>query len=186
MARALSKQLFEAIRDEFAASYKRGEKHGGPSLPSNHADGDEIQKLLFFGYDSAGSHTGGYKSWGSSSHFMAALQEAVAKVIFEALAIEPCHVTGMHSPNHFVEKRPGEGGYICEIQQTQALKNFIEGLDTEREKPKFTPARDLPRRLHGGECCHRVPSQEEYRRQHRKAYVWANEIPPAELLERGT
>lgn len=193
MANALAERVYDVMQETFKASYKRGEEHGGPALPTKPEDMDEIQKFFRYAWVSVGSNPGGVKTWDSALHMKEALIKALEVAVFEALALEPCHVTGMHNPDHHVEKRPGEGGYICDIQMNEALKNFLATLGTkypgsEHEEATYRPGRDLPRKLHGEKCgwCHRVPSQEEYRVTHRKAYVWADEIPPAELMERGS
>jgi hypothetical protein len=92
----------------------------------------------------------------------------VVTVVFaDALAVRPCHITGMHEPDHHTR-------YLCNDQKAAALDGLLSGLGLEFG--------DLPRRLHDEACgwCHRVPGQEEYREQLRATYLWAGvEIPPA-------
>jgi hypothetical protein len=80
--------------------------------------------------------------------------------ILEALALEPCHVTGMHRPNHHVE-------FTCDLQRAAAFKRVLALLGVEES--------ELPRRLHDPPCrwCHGVPSQEEYTRGAQEAFKMA-------------
>lgn len=174
MSRTLAIKLVTATQQHFQASAPEEEPE----------ERDAIEEMMHWGFQHI---LGSGASRGSSgSRFGEALVQAVREVVVEALALEPCHITGMHTPNHFIERSGGLDGYVCEAQVAQALRNFVEGLGEEHGKPRFTPAKSLPRRLHDKECCHRVPTQEEYRKQQRAAHVWADEIPPPELLERGT
>jgi hypothetical protein len=94
---------------------------------------------------------------------------AVIVVLAEALAVHPCHITGMHEPDHHTR-------YLCTDQKAAALDGLLAGLGLE-----FA---DLPRRLHD-RCgwCHEIPTQERYRERLRRSYRWAGvEIPP-ELAE---
>lgn len=94
---------------------------------------------------------------------------AVTEVLREALAIEPCHITGEHEPDHHLR-------YLCRDQQARALAGLLAGLGLNFD--------DLPRRLHPG-CgwCHRIPAQERYRERLRATWAWAGVDIPAELAE---
>jgi hypothetical protein len=92
---------------------------------------------------------------------------AVTTLLADALAVRPCHITGMHEPDHHTR-------YQCSDQKAAALDGLLDGLG-------LTFA-DLPRRLHDETCgwCHTVPSQERYRERLRATHRWAGEgIPPA-------
>jgi hypothetical protein len=95
---------------------------------------------------------------------------AVTALLADALAVRPCHITGMHEPDHHTR-------YRCSEQKAAALDALLAGLGLEFG--------DLPRRLHGETCvwCHRVPGQEKYRERLRATYQWAGAEIPAELAE---
>lgn len=87
--------------------------------------------------------------------------------ILHALRLEPCHVTGMHTPEHHLD-------YTCDLQRTKGYERvlkLIEATDAE-----------IPRALHEN-CgwCTRVPGQEQYRERLRRTYEWAGVEIPAEL-----
>ncbi|MGH3405132.1 MAG: hypothetical protein ACRDRJ_21910 [Streptosporangiaceae bacterium] len=94
---------------------------------------------------------------------------AVVEVLREALAIQPCHITGEHEPDHHLR-------YLCRDQQAAMLSGLLAGLGLAFG--------DLPRRLHDG-CgwCHRIPAQERYRERLRATWAWAGADMPAELAE---
>lgn len=89
--------------------------------------------------------------------------------ILEALAIHPCHITGMHSPEHHLN------GSVCSHMMTDSADGVLALIGATQD--------ELPRHLHGPQCgwCHRVPTQEEYREQLRRTHEWAGEDIPAEL-----
>lgn len=99
------------------------------------------------------------------------------EVVIEQLTLMPCHVTGMHTPDHAAgkEKRDKDGmvtiteGYTCSLQADEALKRFISSVGGENRN-------DLPRDLHPeGACgwCHRIPTQRRYQKQLRRTWAWA-------------
>ncbi len=53
--------------------------------------------------------------------------------ILHALALQPCHTTGMHDPTH-------TGLYICELQKVKAFEGLLKLLNVE--------VGELPRQLH--------------------------------------
>lgn len=92
---------------------------------------------------------------------------AVTALLADVLAVRPCHITGMHEPDHHTR-------YQCTDQKAVTLDALLAALGLE-----FA---DLPRRLHDETCgwCHQVPTQEKYRQRLRATYQWAGaEIPPA-------
>lgn len=92
--------------------------------------------------------------------------------LLEALALEPCHVTGQHDPNHTPR-------HVCSIQRAEAFERVLELLGVTEE--------ELPKRLHEG-CgwCHEVPSQEEYRIGMRRLHAWAGKPISEELAAPGS
>lgn len=119
-------------------------------------------------------------SWGKGNDGYAEREETVTRwstraviaVLVDALAVEPCHITGMHEPEHHVR-------YMCSDQTAAQLKNLLAGLGLSVDH--------LPRRLHVN-CgwCHRVPTQEKYRQQLRESYRWAGVEIPADLAIHGS
>jgi hypothetical protein len=92
---------------------------------------------------------------------------AVVAVLTEALTIEPCHITGMHDPDHHVR-------YTCAEQLREVASRMITGLGLTID--------ELPHRLHE-KCgwCHNVGTQEKYRERMRESHRWAGVEIPAEL-----
>lgn len=90
--------------------------------------------------------------------------------LLDALRLEPCHVTGMHNPDHHLK-------HVCDIQRSAAFNRVLELIGIDES--------ELPHALHGSDCywCHGVPSQEEYRERNRKTFKWANVPVPAALAE---
>lgn len=87
------------------------------------------------------------------------------RLLADALSVEPCHITGMHDPEHHTR-------YMCQDQRASMLDRVLAVLGLT--------VGELPRRLHE-RCgwCHDVPNQEEYRQRLRETYIWAGlEIPP--------
>lgn len=85
------------------------------------------------------------------------------------LTLRPCHVTGMHDPNH-------TDRYLCREQQADLLDRLLRAAGIELA--------DIPHELHPeGTCywCHEVPTQEEYRVKLRKVWDWAGVPHTAEL-----
>jgi hypothetical protein len=85
--------------------------------------------------------------------------------ILQALTIYPCHVTGMHNPEHTAD-------HVCEEQLVGAVERLLKVIGAT--------VKDLPHALEPG-CgwCHRVPTQEHYRRELRELHGWAGvEISP--------
>lgn len=87
--------------------------------------------------------------------------------ILEALAIRPCHITGLHEPDHHLK-------YSCAEQDRESVRALMVLLDASFD--------ERPHRLHEG-CgwCHNVPSQEEYRARLRETHEWAG-VPVPEAL----
>jgi hypothetical protein len=101
------------------------------------------------------SPTGGGHAWNESE------RTYTRDEIIAMLVIRPCHVTGMHEPDHHLK-------YTCDIQRTEALRNLLKALDVNEGT--------LPHDLHDeGTCywCHTIPNQEEYRSRLRKTWEWA-------------
>lgn len=94
------------------------------------------------------------------------------KLLESYLVLRPCHVTGLHSPDHQAEQPEN----FCEIQKAAAIEEVLEliGLDWSKVR----------RDLHDeGDCywCHHVPGQEEYRSRLRKTWAWAGREIPDDL-----
>lgn len=89
--------------------------------------------------------------------------------LLERLRLRPCHVTGMHEPNH-------DPNAFCSSQKVAMLDELLESLDIKVE--------DITRELHE-DCgwCHRIPSQEKYRERVRRDHRWAGVPIPPELAE---
>jgi hypothetical protein len=85
--------------------------------------------------------------------------EASLQDVLDVLAITPCHITGMHEPEHHLR-------YLCSTQKAELLDKVLAVLGLA--------FKGLPHRLHD-ECgwCHRVPAQEEYRERLRQTWEWA-------------
>lgn len=104
--------------------------------------------------------------------------------ILAALTLHPCHITGMHTPEHHIDHRSSYdgklvAGYVCGDMKAKALAGLLGLIGAELS--------DLPHALHAPEqCgwCHRVPSQEHFRAQLRKSYEWAGVPVPVELATR--
>lgn len=87
--------------------------------------------------------------------------------IVAALTVRPCHVTGLHSPEHHLR-------YSCDIQKADTLDRVLAAIGTTYD--------ELPKELHPGDLwCHSVPSQEQYREGLRQTYRWAGVDIPEEL-----
>lgn len=95
---------------------------------------------------------------------------ALLDALDAALALEPCHVIGMHDPTHTPRG-------VCDLQRSDVAKRVLAALGLDVEA--------LPRRLHPPECgwCHDVTTQEEYRERRRDLYRWAGVEVPAEMAE---
>lgn len=106
--------------------------------------------------------------------------------VLGALTLHPCHITGMHTPEHHVAHRsPHSGkeleGYVCEAMLKDALQGLLKLIGAT--------VADLPHALHNPkDCgwCRRVPSQEHYRAQLRRSYEWAGEPISKELRAKGS
>lgn len=87
--------------------------------------------------------------------------------LLAALCLEPCHVTGMHDPNH-------TDGSVCDIQRAKAFDRLLAVLGVSEG--------ELPRALHD-DCywCRGIPTQEKYREQKRGLHRWAGVPVPDEL-----
>lgn len=85
-----------------------------------------------------------------------------------AVYLTPCHVTGMHTPEHHLN------GTTCDTQRAEILARVLQVLEM--------PLEAAPHKLHDA-CywCHGVPNQEEFRAQRRATYEWADLPIPAEL-----
>ena len=96
--------------------------------------------------------------------------------MLDAATIRPCHVTGMHTPNHHIN------GSVCELMVTDTAKRMLAAAGIV--------VKDLPHELHpagaykDGGCgwCHDVPSQQEYRDRLIESWKWAGVEPTPELL----
>ena len=90
--------------------------------------------------------------------------------IVEMLTIRPCHVTGMHTPDHHLK-------FTCDIQRSAALRNLLNELNVGEGQ--------LPRDLHDESCgwCHRIPGQEQYRERLRQTWAWAGRKISAALAK---
>lgn len=106
-----------------------------------------------------------------TQHFVHDMARTLNAVL-TAVVVNPCHVTGMHTPGHHVN------GSVCDIMLSKMAKNILEAVGIENTSL-------IPRDLHDEGCgwCHEIPTQEEYRQRLRESYEWAARIPPAELLE---
>lgn len=145
-----------------------------PPSPYNPLNLEPLRALLNKAYDDGYTahrdwiDEGG--GWWSDEELVATL----AQVLTPTLAIEPCHVTGMHDPNH-TER------YLCDIQTTAVLSHLLAALGLH--------TRDLSHQLHPdtpydeGGCywCHNVPREENDREQLRQVWRWAGVEPSAEL-----
>lgn len=102
----------------------------------------------------------------------AARQHELLTGVINALALEPCHITGMHEPDHHVK-------YNCADQYKAVLDKVLQALEMNRA--------DLRHQLHEGSCywCHHVPAEEKYRQEHRKSHEWAGVPIPPELAATG-
>jgi hypothetical protein len=80
--------------------------------------------------------------------------------ILAALTVRPCHITGIHNPDHHRK-------YTCADQRAEAFRQVLELIGATED--------ELPRALHNENCgwCHRIPSQERYREDLRKTWGWA-------------
>lgn len=108
--------------------------------------------------------------------------------VLEMLSIRPCHVTGMHEPEHHLK-------YTCPLQKAEAFDRALTVLGAAIE--------DMPKHLHDA-CywCHGdpppvdaageptrslgSPSQERYRQRSRETHTWAGVPVPAWLRKKGT
>lgn len=104
--------------------------------------------------------------------------------LLAVLALQPCHVTGMHTPEHHIAHRsPFNGeeseGYVCEMQLVAAVKRLLGLLEAD--------VSELPHELHGPECgwCHRPATQEKYRARQRLSHAWAGVPVSPELAAPG-
>lgn len=96
-----------------------------------------------------------------------------AMTVIDELKLTPCHVTGMHTPEHHAGKEKGgevTEGYTCDIQANEALTRFIKSVGGENRN-------DLPRELHPeGTCgwCHDPTyGGARWQRQLRRTWAWA-------------
>lgn len=91
------------------------------------------------------------------------------EAIREALTLRPCHITGMHRPEHHLD-------FTCEHQKTRMLDNLLGVLGIQDPGA-------LPHALDDDSCswCHRVPSQEMYRDRLRRTWAWAG-VPLSDEL----
>lgn len=98
---------------------------------------------------------------------------AARLVLMDALTLRPCHVTGMHTPEHHAR-------FMCAHQKAAMLDAVLAALGIDN-------AADLPHALHDESCgwCHRVPAQERHREGLRETYRWAGVEIPAHLAEPG-
>lgn len=90
---------------------------------------------------------------------------ALIVALDEALAIEPCHISGMHDPTH-------TSRYVCSDQEATMVRRLQHALGITA----------WPTRLHGPGCgwCHDPSSTEDRRERQREAHRWAGvEIPEA-------
>lgn len=80
--------------------------------------------------------------------------------VLAALALAPCHVTGMHTPDHHLD-------HTCTLQKAAAFDRLLAALGMDVD--------DLPHRLHAEDCywCHHVPEQEQHRERLRQSWAWA-------------
>ena len=97
--------------------------------------------------------------------------EAAARDLVTALdgelALEPCHVVGMHQAGHTATG-------VCQEQRADVLARLLLAMGVEEP--------ELGRRLHEESCwqCHDPTSEERYRELRRELHRWAGvEIPPA-------
>ena len=98
-------------------------------------------------------------------------QHDLLRGVLDALYLEPCHITGMHTPNHHTYR-------TCSSQRDDVLQRVLTALGMTET--------DLGHKLHKV-CfwCHRVPQQEDYRQQLRESYRWAGVLIPDELAAPG-
>jgi hypothetical protein len=106
-----------------------------------------------------------------SADIVARLREAIDErpdMVRAALTLRPCHITGMHTPEHHLIG-------TCTEQRNDMLLRLLAAMQTEEG--------ELPHGLHGQGChwCHEVPSQERYRDRLRKTWEWAG-VPVSEAL----
>lgn len=114
--------------------------------------------------------------------------------VLDMLSLRPCHVTGMHTPEHHLD-------YTCEIQKGEAFDRALKILmATEDEVPKHL--HDDCYWCHGQDpvaCASSAnvldgspalklgqPTQERYRERARKTHAWAGVPVPKWLKRKGT
>lgn len=83
-----------------------------------------------------------------------------------ALVLEPCHVTGLHTPDHHPR-------WTCELQKAKAFDQVLDAAGLTADT--------MPRRLHAGcHWCHGTTDGPVDRELRRVSYAWAGlEIPVA-------
>lgn len=70
-----------------------------------------------------------------------------AKEIEEMLWLPCCHVSGMHNPTHFDERK-----FICSLQKSEALERFCKqiGINPKtKSKPTCGWCADYPKKKNG-------------------------------------
>lgn len=99
--------------------------------------------------------------------------EQLRALILRVARLRPCHVTGMHEPNHHLN-------YTCEIQRGEILAEVLAAARLEAD--------DIPHALHPEPeyWCHGIPSQEYYRERLRRTHEWAGLPVPDALVPEGS
>lgn len=113
-------------------------------------------------------------------HYSAGLALTAARVLLAeleqvraAIVLEPCHTTGLHTPDHHPR-------WTCDMQKEAIVDRLLEALRLSEDK--------IPRRLHPDTCtwCHGdVPGDALGRERLRASYRWAGIEVPAALAEEG-
>ncbi len=69
----------------------------------------------------------------------------VLKEIRDSIVIPCCHVSGIHDPCHFEEKK-----YVCSMQMRESFKDFLKAMEIKKIKVKSKPncgwCNDYPRK----------------------------------------
>jgi hypothetical protein len=99
--------------------------------------------------------------------------EQLRNLILRVARLRPCHVTGMHEPDHHLR-------YTCGLQVQDIFAEVLAAANMKVE--------DFPHALHPEPeyWCHGVPGQEKYREQHRRTYAWAGLPVPDALVPEGS
>lgn len=94
--------------------------------------------------------------------------DELRQAVLDLLVLRPCHITGMHTPNHHTRS-------TCNDQKVAVLEGLLAALGIDLA--------DARRELHPDGCwsCHDVPGQEKYRETRRNTYRWAGVPIPPEL-----